>query len=153
MCDIQFIHHDVEGFVGFTIYLSIQGEGKTTSFTSLICQYILTEVWHSEKQKQRFDSTVLVKLVHTSCLTCIPGGFYSIFIIQPFDQQGDMIFFTYRPPRGLINPVDVLDTQFYTLSSAEVPKFQYLYTFGLKCLAQAHNHKKIHSCSTNTLFC
>ena len=62
------------------------------------------------------------------------------------------LVFTYRPPRGLINPVDVLDTQFYTLSSAEMPKFQHLYTFGLKCLAQAHNHKKIHSCSTNTLF-
>ena len=52
--------YDVEGLCWIQ-YPSTQGE--EFFFTSLICQYVLIEVWRSEKQKQHLDSKVLVKLV------------------------------------------------------------------------------------------
>ena len=46
----------------------------------------------------------------------------SLYIMQTCDQEGDMKNLTNHPSSGLIMPVDLSDTQFYTLWSAEVTK-------------------------------
>ena len=46
----------------------------------------------------------------------------NLYIMQTCDQEGDMMNQTYHPSSGLIMSVDLFDTQFYTLWSAEVTK-------------------------------
>ena len=54
----------------------------------------------------------------------------NLYIMPTCDLEGDMKNHTYHPSAGLIMPVDLYDTQFYTLWSAEVTKVPQVYTFG-----------------------